>query len=185
MPDMLLLEALEKMDKTLESYQKELNTVRTGRANPNLLDAIRIEYYGVLTPVKQIASISVPEASQLYIKPFDRSCLKAIEVAIATSDLGLNPQTDGTGIRLIIPRMTEERRRELVKVVGKMQENAKVAIRNIRRDMTDNLKKLEKSENLPEDMVKDNQDKIQKLTDKYTANIDAAVSVKEKEVMTV
>ena len=111
MPDMLLMEALEKMDKTIESYQRELNTVRTGRANPNLLDSIRIEYYGVLTPIKQIASITVPEASQLYIKPFDRSCLKAIEVAIGTSDLGLNPLGDGVGIRLIIPRMTEDRRR--------------------------------------------------------------------------
>ena len=181
MPDMLLLEALEKMDKTLESYQKELNTVRTGRANPNLLDAIRIEYYGVLTPVKQIASISVPEASQLYIKPFDRSCLKAIEVAIATSDLGLNPQTDGTGIRLIIPRMTEERRRELVKVVGKMQENAKVAIRNIRRDLNDGIKKL----GLTEDDEKGWLEDSQKTTNEYIEKVEKLTEEKEKELMTI
>lgn len=181
MPDMLLLEALEKMDKTIESYQKELNTVRTGRANPNLLDAIRIEYYGVLTPVKQIASISVPEASQLYIKPFDRSCLKAIEVAIATSELGLNPQTDGTGIRLIIPRMTEERRRELVKLVGKMQENAKVAIRNIRRDLNDGIKKL----GLTEDDEKGWLEDSQKTTNEYIEKVEKLTEEKEKELMTI
>lgn len=181
MPDMLLMEALEKMDKTVESYQRELNTVRTGRANPNLLDAIRIEYYGVLTPVKQIASITVPEASQLYIKPFDRSCLKAIEVAIATSDLGLNPQGDGVGIRLIIPRMTEERRRELVKVVGKMQETAKVGIRNIRRDLNDGLKKL----GLPEDDEKGWLEDSQKYTDEYIAKIEKLTAEKEKELMTI
>lgn len=181
MPDMLLLEALERMDKTIESYQKELNTVRTGRANPNLLDAIRIEYYGVLTPIKQIASISVPEASQLYIKPFDRSCLKSIEVAIATSDLGLNPQTDGTGIRLIIPRMTEERRRELVKLVGKMQENAKVAIRNIRRDLNDGIKKL----GLTEDDEKGWLEDSQKSTNEYIEKVEKITAEKEKELMTI
>ena len=181
MPDMLLMEALEKMDKTIESYQRELNTVRTGRANPNLLDAIRIEYYGVLTPVKQIASISVPEASQLYIKPFDRSCLKAIEVAIATSELGLNPQTDGTGIRLIIPRMTEERRRELVKLVGKMQENAKVAIRNIRRDLNDGIKKL----GLTEDDEKGWLEDSQKTTNEYIEKVEKLTEEKEKELMTI
>jgi ribosome recycling factor len=181
MPDMLLMEALEKMDKTLESYQRELNTVRTGRANPNLLDSIRIEYYGVLTPVKQIASITVPEASQLYIKPFDRSCLKAIEIAISTSELGLNPQTDGVGIRLIIPRMTEERRRELVKVVGKMQETAKVGIRNIRRDLNDAIKKL----GLPEDEEKGWLEDSQKYTDEYISKIEKMTSEKEKELMTI
>lgn len=181
MPDMLLMEALEKMDKTLESYQKELNTVRTGRANPNLLDSIRIEYYGVLTPVKQIASISVPEASQLYIKPFDRSCLKAIEVAIATSELGLNPQTDGVGIRLIIPRMTEERRRELVKVVGKMQENAKVAIRNIRRDLNDALKKLGLTEDDEKGWLEDSQN----TTNEYIEKIEKLTEIKEKDLLTI
>lgn len=181
MPDMLLMEALEKMDKTLESYQRELNTVRTGRANPNLMDSIRVEYYGVLTPVKQIASISVPEASQLYIKPFDRSCLKAIEVAIATSDLGLNPQGDGVGIRIIIPKMTEERRRELVRAVGKMQEAAKVAIRNIRRDLNDAIKKL----GLPEDEEKGWLEDSQKTTDEYIEKIEKLTAIKEKDLMTI
>ena len=181
MPDMLLMEALEKMDKTIENYQKELNTVRTGRANPNLLDQIRIEYYGVMTPIKQISSISVPEASQLYIKPFDRSCLKAIEVAIATSDLGLNPQGDGVGIRLIIPKMTEERRRELVKQVGKMQEAAKVAIRNIRRDLNDAIKKL----GLPEDEEKGWLEDSQKYTDEYIGKIEKLTAEKEKDLMTI
>ena len=181
MPDMLLMEALEKMDKTIESYQKELNTVRTGRANPNLLDSIRIDYYGVLTPIKQISSISVPEASQLYIKPFDRSCLKAIEVAIATSELGLNPQGDGVGIRLIIPKMTEERRRELVKQVGKMQETAKVAIRNIRRDLNDAIKKL----GLPEDEEKGWLEDSQKYTDEYIGKIEKLTAEKEKDLMTI
>ena len=181
MPEMLLMEALEKMDKTLESYQRELNTVRTGRANPNLMDSIRVEYYGVLTPVKQIASISVPEASQLYIKPFDRSCLKAIEVAIATSDLGLNPQGDGVGIRIIIPKMTEERRRELVRAVGKMQEAAKVAIRNIRRDLNDAIKKL----GLPEDEEKGWLEDSQKTTDEYIEKIEKLTAIKEKDLMTI
>lgn len=181
MPDMLLLEAEEKMEKSLESYQRELNTVRTGRANPNLLDAITVDYYGVQTPVKQIASISVPEASQLYIKPYDRSSLKAIETAIAVSDLGLNPQGDGTGIRIIIPKMTEERRRELVKVVGKMQEAAKVAIRNIRRDLNEALKKL----SLPEDEEKGWLEDSQKITDDYMSKIEAITASKEKELLTL
>lgn len=181
MPDMLLMEALEKMDRTIESYQRELNTVRTGRANPNLLDSIRIDYYGVLTPIKQISSISVPEASQLYIKPFDRSCLKAIEVAIATSELGLNPQGDGVGIRLIIPKMTEDRRRELVKQVGKMQEAAKVAIRNIRRDLNEAIKKLD----LPEDEEKGWLEDSQKYTDEYISKIEKLTAEKEKDLMTI
>ena len=181
MPEMLLMEAIEKMDRTIESYQRELNTVRTGRANPNLLDSIRIDYYGVLTPIKQISSISVPEASQLYIKPFDRSCLKAIEVAIATSDLGLNPQGDGVGIRLMIPKMTEERRRELVKQVGKMQEAAKVAIRNVRRDLNEAIKKL----GLPEDEEKGWLEDSQKYTDEYIAKIEKLTAEKEKDLMTI
>ena len=147
----------------------------------NLLDSIRIDYYGVLTPIKQISSITVPEASQLYIKPFDRSCLKAIEVAIATSELGLNPQGDGVGIRLIIPRMTEERRRELVKVVGKMQETAKVGIRNIRRDLNDAFKKL----GLPEDEEKGWLEDSQKYTDEYIAKIEKMTAEKEKDLMTI
>lgn len=179
--DELLLEAEEKMEKSMESYQRELNTVRTGRANPNLLDAILIDYYGMPTPIKNMASVTVPEATQLYIKPFDKSMLKAIETAIATSDLGLNPQSDGVGVRIIIPRMTEERRRELVKAVGKMEEAAKVAVRNIRRDANDEIKGLK----LPEDEEKGYLEDVQKLTDKYVAKAEQLTEVKQKDLMTI
>ena len=144
---MVLLEGEEKMDKAIAAYERELSTVRTGRANASLLDSISIDYYGVPTPVKQISSISIPEANQLYIKPYDKSSLKTIETAIFASPLGLTPQNDGNGIRLILPKMTEERRRELVKQVGKMEEAAKVAIRNVRRELNDDIKKLD----LPEE----------------------------------
>ena len=147
MPDMILLELEEKMEKTIISLKKEFNTVRTGRANPAVLDGLTISYWGVDTPIKQVASITVPEATQLYIKPFDKSVLKEVERAILASSLGLTPQNDGVGIRLILPQMTEERRRELVKLVGKMEEQAKVAIRNLRREGNDDVKKLY----LPED----------------------------------
>lgn len=181
MPEMLMLEAEERMEKTLESYQRELNTVRTGRANPNLLDSIRIDYYGVETPIKQISSITVPEANQLYIKPYDRSSLKLIETAIGTSDLGLPTANDGQGIRLIIPKMTEDRRRELTKVVQKMQEDAKVAIRNIRRDLNDSLKKLKLSEDDEKGYLEDSQE----LTDKYVKKVEEMTEVKNKELMTI
>ena len=177
----LLLETEEKMEKSLDSYQKELNTVRTGRANPNLLDSIFVDYYGALTPIKNMASVTVPEANQLYIKPYDRSSLKSIEAAIATSDLGLNPQADGTGIRIIIPKMTEERRRDLVKSVGKMEETAKVVVRNIRRDANDDLKKMK----LPEDEEKGFLEDIQKLTDTYVVKVEKLTEIKEKELMTI
>jgi len=181
MPDMLMLEAEERMEKSLASYQRELNTIRTGRANPNLLDSIRISYYGVDTPIKQISSITVPEANQLYIKPFDRSALKLIEVAIATSDLGLPTANDGQGIRLVLPKMTEERRRELTKVVQKMEEAAKVSMRNIRRDLNDGLKKLD----LPEDDEKGYLEDSQELTDKYIKKVEEMTEIKNKEVMTI
>lgn len=181
MPDMILLEAEEKMDKSIAAYGHELSTVRTGRANPSLLDVIMIEYYGAMSPLKQIASISVPEASQLYIKPYDKSTLKSIEAAINASTLGLTPQNDGTGIRLLIPKMTEERRKELVKQVGKMEENAKVAIRNIRRDVNDDLKKLE----LTEDDEKYYLDENQKLTDKKIAELEKLTQEKQKELLTI
>ena len=141
--EMLLLEAEDKMDRALANFERELSTVRTGRANASLLDSIYVEYYGVSTPLKQVSSITIPEANQLYIKPFDKSLCKEIERAIQASSLGLTPQNDSNGIRLILPQMTEERRRELTKVVGKMEEQAKVAIRNIRRDAHDEVKKLD------------------------------------------
>ena len=181
MPEMLMLEAEERMEKSLVSYQRELNTVRTGRANPNLLDTIRISYYGVDTPIKQISSISVPEANQLYVKPYDKSALKQIEAAIAVSELGLPTANDGQGIRLILPQMTEERRKELIKVVSKMEEAAKVAVRNIRRDLNDSLKKME----LPEDDEKGYLEDSQELTDKYIKKVEEITAEKNKELMTI
>lgn len=178
---MLLLEAEEKMEKSLDSYQKELNTVRTGRANPQILDSIMIDYYGVPTPVRQIGSVTMPEGNQLYIKPYDKSTLKEIEKAINASPLGLTPLNDGNGIRLVFPKMTEERRRELAKDVTKMQEGAKVAIRNVRRDLNDDLKKLE----LPEDEEKGYLDESQKLTDKFIEKVEALTEAKQKELMTI
>lgn len=179
--EMVLLEGEDKMDKAIAAYERELSTVRTGRANPSLLDSIQIEYYGVMTPVKQISSITVPEANQLYIKPFDKSSIKAIETAILASPLGITPQNDGNGVRLILPKMTEERRRELVKVVGKMEEQAKVAIRNVRRDVNDEVKKLD----LPEDDEKASLDDVQKLTDKKIAQIEVLTEKKSNELMSI
>lgn len=179
--DMLMMDIEEKMEKAISSFSHELNTVRTGRANPNLLDSILVEYYGVLTPVKQMATVSVPEANQLYIKPYDKSTLKDIEKAINASNLGLTPQNDGVGIRLVIPQMTEQRRRELCKDVSKMAENAKVHVRNIRRDANDDLKKLD----LPEDDEKAYLDDIQKTTDKYVGKIANIADEKEKELLTI
>lgn len=179
--EMLLLELEEKMEKSIASFERELSTVRTGRANAGLLDSISIEYYGVQTPLKQVSSITIPEANQLYIKPFDKSVLKEIERSILASSLGLTPQNDGAGIRLILPQMTEERRRELVKLVGKMEEQAKVAIRNLRRDGNDDVKKLE----LPEDDEKGSLEDIQKLTDNKIKEIEEIASKKNKEVMSI
>lgn len=179
--DMVMLDAEESMEKSLASYERELTTVRTGRANPNLLDTILVEYYGVPTPVKQMAAVSVPEGNQLYIKPYDKSTLKDIEKAINASNIGLTPQNDGNGIRLIIPQMTEERRRDLCKEVSKMSEAAKVHVRNVRRDANDAVKKIE----MPEDDEKAALDDIQKLTDKYIEKVSAATSAKEKELLTI
>lgn len=179
--EMVLLEGEEKMDKAISAYERELSTVRTGRANASLLDSIFIDYYGVQTPVKQISSITVPEANQLYIKPFDKSSVKDIEKAILASPLGLTPQNDGNGIRLILPKMTEERRRELVKLVSKMEEQAKVAIRNVRRDLNDDIKKLD----LPEDDEKGSLEDVQKLTDKKIVQIETITERKSSELMAV
>lgn len=179
--EMILLEIEDKMDKSVASYERELSTVRTGRANASLLDSISIEYYGVMTPLKQVASITIPEANQLYIKPYDKSICKDIERAISASSLGLTPQNDSVGIRLVLPQMTEERRRELTKVVGKMEEQAKVAIRNLRRDGNDDIKKLE----LPEDDEKGYLEDIQVLTDKKITLIEELTSKKNKELMSI
>lgn len=181
MPDMIMLETEEKMDKSINAFQNELAQVRTGRANPALLDSVFVNYYGAPTQLKQMAAISTPEGNQLYIKPFDRSVLKEIQTAISAANLGLNPQADATGIRIVLPAMTEDRRRELVKVVGKMSEEAKVAVRNCRRDGNDALKKLE----LPEDEEKGYLEDVQKLTDKKIEEIEKITKLKEQDLLSI
>ena len=175
----------EKMEKALTQMKKEFASVRTGRANPAVLDKVIVDYYGVPTQLRQMSQVTVSEGTTLVITPYDKTILKDIEKAIIKAEIGVAPNSDGTCIRLNFPPLTEERRRETTKDVRKYGEDAKIAIRNIRRDMVDEIKKIEKTENLPEDMVKDNQDKVQKLTDKYVGIIDSLVSEKEKEVMTV
>ncbi len=183
--DELFLFGEEKMEKAISSMKREFGTIRTGRANPLMLDKVLVDYYGVPTPLRQMSQVTVQDGTTLVISPYDKSTIKEIEKAIIKAEIGITPNSDGICIRLTFPPLTEERRKEIVKDVKKLGEEAKVAIRNVRRDMTDDLKKIEKSENLPEDTVKDNQDKIQKLTDKYTGIVDSAVTEKEKEVMTV
>ena len=181
----LFLFGEEKMEKAVGQMKKEFASVRTGRANPGILDKVIVEYYGAPTPVRQMAQVSVSEGTTLVITPFDKSIMKEVEKAIIKAEIGVAPNNDGTCIRLNFPPLTEERRKETAKEVKKFGEDAKIVLRNVRRDMVDDLKKIEKDENLPEDTVKDNQDKIQKLTDKYVGIIDSLVSEKEKEVMTV
>ena len=183
--DELFLFGEEKMEKAITQLHREFGSIRSGRANPMILDKVLVEYYGAPTPLRQMSQVTVQDGTTLVITPYDKTTLKEIEKAIIKAEIGITPNSDGICIRLPFPPLTEERRREIVKDVKKIGEDAKVAVRNIRRDMTDDLKKLEKSENLPEDTEKDNQDKIQKLTDKYTGIIDKAVAEKEKEVMTV
>ena len=175
----------EKMEKALTQMKKEFASVRTGRANPAVLDKVIVDYYGVPTQLRQMSQVTVSEGTTLVITPYDKTILKDIEKAIIKAEIGVAPNSDGTCIRLNFPPLTEERRRETTKDVRKYGEDAKIAVRNIRRDMVDEIKKIEKTENLPADMVKDNQDKVQKLTDKYVGIIDSLVSEKEKEVMTV
>lgn len=174
----------EKMKKTLANLDGELATIRAGRANPNVLNKITVDYYGTPTPIQQVANISVPEARMIQIQPWEKSMLKVIEKAINMSDLGINPTNDGTTVRLVFPELTEERRKELVKDVKKKGEQAKVAIRNIRRDGNDAFKKL-KGSDVSEDEIKDLEDQLQKLTDKYVAEVEKSVEHKSKEVMTV
>lgn len=175
----------DKMEKCVAQLKKELATVRTGRANPLILDKITVDYYGVPTPLRQMAQVSVSEGTTLVITPFDKTIIKEIEKAIVKAELGIAPNSDGVVVRLTFPPLTQDRRKQLSKDVKAMGENAKVAIRNVRRDMTDEVKKLEKSENMPEDAVKDAQNEVQKLTDKYIGIVDEVVIEKEKEVLTV
>lgn len=181
----LFLFGEEKMEKAITQLKREFGQIRSGRANPLILDKVVVDYYGAPTPLRQMSQVTVQDGTTLVITPYDKSILKEIEKAIIKAEIGITPNSDGICIRLAFPPLTEERRKEIVKDVKKIGEEAKVAIRNIRRDMSDNLKKIEKDEKLPEDTVKDNQDKIQKLTDKYTGIIDSNVSEKEKEVLTV
>jgi len=181
----LFLFGEEKMEKAVGQMKKEFSSVRTGRANPGILDKVIVEYYGAPTPIRQMAQVSVSEGTTLVITPFDKSIMKEVEKAIIKAEIGVAPNNDGSCIRLNFPPLTEERRKETAKEVKKFGEDAKIVIRNVRRDMVDDLKKIEKDENLPEDTVKDNQDQIQKLTDKYVGLVDSLVSEKEKEVMTV
>ncbi len=181
----LFLFGEEKMEKAIAQLKREFASVRTGRANPAVLDKVLVEYYGVPTQLRQMSQVTVSEGTTLVITPFDKTIIKDIEKALIKAELGVAPNNDGTCIRLNFPPLTEERRRETAKEVKKFGEDAKVAIRNVRRDMVDDLKKIEKEENLPEDTVKGNQEDIQKLTDKFVGLVDTLVSDKEKEVMTV
>ena len=174
-----------KMNKSLDALQNEYASIRAGRANPHVLDKLRVDYYGTPTPIQQVGNVSVPEARMIVIQPWEKSLLKAIEKAILTSDLGINPTNDGSVIRLVFPELTEERRKELAKDVKKKGEATKVAIRNIRRDANDTLKKMEKGDEISEDDRKEAEEKIQKLTDKMIAEGDKAVENKTKEIMTV
>ena len=173
-----------KMTKSFDALGRDLAAIRAGRANPHVLDKIKVDYYGTPTPLQQVGNISVPEARIIQIQPWEKKMIKEIEKAIMTSELGINPTNDGSAIRLVFPELTEERRKELVKDVKKKGEGAKVAIRNIRRDGNDALKKLKGSE-VSEDEIKDMEEELQKVTDKFVKKVDEAVEAKSKEVMTV
>lgn len=175
----------DKMNKTLQSLENDYKTIRAGRANPHVLDRIKVDYYGTPTPIQQVGNVSIPEARMIVIQPWDKSLLKEIEKAILTSDLGINPTNDGNVIRLVFPELTEERRKELAKDVKKKGEAAKVAIRNIRRDANDYYKKQLKADEISEDEQADAEGRIQKLTDKMVAKIEKAIEEKSKDLLTV
>ncbi|MBD2433375.1 MULTISPECIES: ribosome recycling factor [Fischerella] len=182
---MKLAEAESTMQKTVEATQRAFNTIRTGRANASLLDKVTVEYYGTPTPLKSLANISTPDATTILIQPYDRSSLNLIEKAISMSDVGLTPSNDGSVIRLNIPPLTSDRRKELVKIAAKYAEEGRVGIRNIRRDALETIRKMEKNSEISEDEARDQQDKLQKLTDKYTARINELLAEKEKDITTV
>jgi ribosome recycling factor len=174
-----------KMKKTLESLEREYVSIRAGRANPHVLDKLVVDYYGTPTPIQQVGNITVPEARVILIQPWESKLIKAIEKEILASDIGITPSNDGKVIRLVFPELTEERRKELAKDVKKKGEAAKVAVRNIRRDANDALKKLSKAKEISEDEVEDLEKDVQKITDKYIAEVEKAVEVKTKEILTV
>ena len=182
---MKLADVEDHMQKAVESTQRSFNTIRTGRANASILDRVQVEYYGSPTPLKTLANISTPDSSTITVQPFDRSSLSLIERSISLSDVGLTPNNDGSIIRLNIPPLTSDRRKEFVKMAAKYAEEGKVSVRNIRRDAVDSIRKQEKSSELAEDEARDLQDKVQKLTDKYVGKIDEVLADKEKDIMTV
>lgn len=175
----------DKMNKSLEVLLSEYASIRAGRANPHVLDKIKVDYYGTPTPIQQVGNISVPEARMIVISPWEKSLIREIEKAIQTSDLGINPNNDGSVVRLVFPELTEDRRKELSKEVKKKGENTKVAVRNIRRDANDAFKKSQKANEISEDELNEKIEKIQKLTDKMIEKIDKAIEEKTKEIMTV
>ena len=183
--DTLLLESEERMEKAVGSLEREFAKLRTGRASTALVDGIKADYYGTMTPIGQMASVAVPDARTITIQPWDKGGMAAVEKAILKSDLGLTPINDGKIIRIAIPPLTEERRRDLVKVARKYGEEAKVAVRNVRRDSNDSLKKAEKEKEITEDELKKATDGVQKLTDKYVAEVDRRCQEKEKEIMDI
>jgi ribosome recycling factor len=185
MPNTIIANANERMTKAIQTFSRELASIRAGRANASLLDKITVDYYGAPTPVNQLAGISIPEARMLVIQPYDKSALGDIEKAILKSDLGITPTSDGNILRIVIPALTEERRKDLVKLVKKEAEDAKVAIRNIRRDANDELKKKEKNGDITEDDLRGFSDDVQKATDESIAKIDSIMKDKEKEILEV
>ena len=185
MPKEIINQCEQKMLKSIEALKKDFATIRTGKANPAILNGISVEYYGSPMPINQIASVSAPEPQMILIKPYDKSILKAIEKAIQTSELGFNPQNDGDVVRIPIPALTEQTRKDLVKQAKKIAEENKVAIRNIRRDGMDQLKKLEKDSLISEDELKRRSDDLQKVTDKYIETIDKSAAEKEKDIMSI
>ena len=175
----------EKMAKSIDVLQEDFASIRAGRANPHLLDKIKVDYYGTPTPIQQVGNISVPEARIILITPWEKSLLKELERSINQADIGINPTNDGTAIRLVFPELTEERRKELAKDIKKKGEETKVAIRNVRRDAVDKIKKMEKASEITEDDLKDGEDQIQKITDDAIKKVDSVVENKTKEIMTV
>ena len=185
MPKEIISNLEQKMAKTVNSLRKELSSIRAGKASSAVLDRLTVEYYGVATPINQVAGISVPEPKMLLISPYEKSLLKEIEKAIQASDLGLNPANDGNVIRIVFPALTEERRKELAKQVGKETENSKIAVRNIRREAMDDIKKMEKSSEITEDDLKSYSDEIQKVTDKFISELEKVSKDKQSELMSV
>ena len=175
----------ERMKKVIEHLDEELSLIRAGRANPAILNKVQVEYYGVMSPINQVATISVPEARHILVTPWDRNMVSACEKAINIAELGLNPINDGNSLRLMLPELNEERRKQLVKQTKNLGEDSKVAIRNIRRDSIDEFKKMQKNSEITEDDLKSNEEQVQKITDKYTSIVDKRLEEKEKEIMEI